>query len=95
MREHSAGGTTGGRIAVVGLFAALAGGMLWAPAASAASDRATGTGDTGVIRPETVPVLGSSWTLRRTGDVTVTVTVAQDSDNESGTGDADMADGSS
>ncbi|WP_157018353.1 hypothetical protein [Cryptosporangium arvum] len=95
MREHSAGGATGGRIAVVGLFAALAGGLLWAPAADAASDRATGTGDAGVVRPETVPVLGSSWTLRRSGEVTVTVTVAPDHDNDSGSGDADMADGSS
>lgn len=51
MGEHTAGGTTGGRSAVVGLFAALAGGLFWAPA-GVASEPAREAGDTGVTRPE-------------------------------------------
>ena len=52
MRVYTAGGTAGGRIAVVGLFAALAGGLLWAPA-GAASEPAAEAGDTGATRSDT------------------------------------------
>jgi len=56
MREHSAGTTIGGRIAAGGLMAALAGGVFWAPAASAAG-HVTALGDGGVssFQPHTFP----------------------------------------
>ncbi|MFG1926301.1 hypothetical protein [Cryptosporangium sp. NPDC048952] len=75
MREPSAGGAIGGRLAVVGLFAALAGGLFWSPAAVAAEpapDVVTVSRNTGGT-PETnagtvsgtvdtgLPI-GSSWT---------------------------------
>lgn len=105
MRKRTVGVTTGGRIAVAGLFAALVSGLSWAPAAVAAERVAT-TGDTGVARPEVVdvPEAGSSWTLRRTVEDVVVVPVTTTTSGGvpeivpvtvSGTVDTRMANGSS